>query len=154
MPRHQIIAAHVVTATIKFTGILLVMMRPGPLQWTRTQSPFLLSPTAAGLSSKPGTWAPQGAPFYLWLSINCGMELMTLFAGPIALYPPRGRGQWESRAVCAVSFISANGSASHRISMIDALARSIPIGNRCQDSGASNRQPPRTHFFAVVGVRD
>jgi hypothetical protein len=88
MPRHQIIAAHVVTATIKFTGILLVMMRPGPLQWTRTQSPFLLSPTAAGLSSKPGTWAPQGAPFYLWLSINCGMELMTLFAGPIALYPP------------------------------------------------------------------
>jgi hypothetical protein len=88
MPRHQIIAAHVVTATIKFTGILLVMMRPGPLQWTRTQSPFLLSPTAAGLSSKPGTWAPQGAPFYLWLSINCGMELMTLFAGPIALHPP------------------------------------------------------------------
>jgi hypothetical protein len=39
------------------------------------------------------------------------MELMTLFAGPIALYP-RGRGQWESRAVCAVSFISGNGSAS------------------------------------------
>jgi hypothetical protein len=29
MPRHQIIAAHVVTATIKFTGTLLVMMRPG-----------------------------------------------------------------------------------------------------------------------------
>jgi hypothetical protein len=46
---------------------------------------------------------------------------------PIALYP-RGRGQWESRGVRG--FISANGSASHRISMIGALVRPIPIGIR------------------------
>src|SRR4029453_3717796 len=48
-------------------------------------------------------------------------QLMTLFAGPIALYP-RGCGQLESR-VHRGSFISANGSASHRISVIDALVR-------------------------------
>jgi hypothetical protein len=50
--------------------------------------------------------------------------------------------------------ISANGSASHRISMIYALVRPIPIGIRWQDSDANNRQPPRTHFFAVVAGRD
>jgi hypothetical protein len=57
-------------------------------------------------------------------------------------------------ALYGITGAVSNGFASHRISMIDALVRPIPIGNHCRDSGASNRQPRRTNFFSVVAVRD
>jgi hypothetical protein len=52
------------------------------------------------------TWAPRGAPFLL-VAVHKLRHWITLFAGPIALYP-RGCGQWESRAPPRGSFILAN----------------------------------------------
>jgi hypothetical protein len=103
----------------KFTAILLVMMSLGRFSGYVFGRRFSLRrrrPDFLQLVHGPR----KGPLFYLWLSINCGMELMTLFAGPSALYPPWSRTVKEPRGVCG-SFILANGSASHRISVIDAL---------------------------------
>jgi hypothetical protein len=91
----------------KFTAILLVMMSLGRFSGYVFGRRFSLRrrrPDFLQLVHGPR----KGHLFYLWLSINCGMELMTLFAGPIACTPvvandrraraaptlPRSRAAW------------------------------------------------------------
>jgi len=90
----------------------------GPFQWTCAQPPFFLSLTAARTILHLPTWAPRWGPFfYLWLSINCGIGNNDSVRGPNCLVPPWSRTVGEPRTPRG-SFISANGPASHRISMI------------------------------------
>jgi hypothetical protein len=64
-----------------------------------------------------------------------------------ALYP-RGRGQWGSRVTPRGSFISTNGPASHRISVIDALVR--------PKKGPSDGEtrPKATAFYRMEAYED
>jgi hypothetical protein len=125
---------------MKFTAILLVMISTGRFSGDVRSRRFCL--TAARTILHLPAWAPRGAPFLLVAFRKLRHWIMTLFAGPIALYP-RGRGQWESRAVCAVSFISGNGSASKesaRSEIWDACRvftlSDIPAFSGCPEGGA------------------
>jgi hypothetical protein len=64
-----------------------------------------------------------------------------------ALYP-RGRRQWGSRVTPRGSFISTNGPASHRISVIDALVR--------PKKGPSDGEtrPKATAFYGMEAYED
>jgi hypothetical protein len=76
---------------------------------------------------------------------------------PITAYDLMGVRRVKKLAACCLALVKrtrSSGPASHRISMIGAPVQPIPIGNRWQDSGASNLQPQRIGLFVVVSVRD
>jgi hypothetical protein len=50
------------------------------------------------------TRAPRGALFYLWLSINCGIEANDSIRGPNCLVPPWSRTAGRAAHTAALSF--------------------------------------------------
>jgi hypothetical protein len=100
-----------IRSSLKFTAILLVMMRPGRFIGHVRKRRFLRR-----LESSTLHRAPRGALFLLVALDKLRHWIMSLFAGPIALYP-RGCGQWESRAHrAALSFQFANEFGGTRTS--------------------------------------